>query len=273
MSSAHRFFPSIFLINKEQRKPHKLYSGEKENLAAEWLDLSSGGGKLVSWWHCASPVADQEHVYLYIMIIMTTCTTQTAMCRWNAKVPQEQRGRLEKNLVCSDSWEMTGLWYSFQTYCFGFSSLDVQYWPFPGSFSTFYCWTNLCVLSFWSCLQSQSVLGLGTSWPRQPLGSGAMALLAGGLCQGNCFGGFGIAGFHQVVFTEWEDTEMIILALLSYTYCQYLNGFCWNDFVPSSSQSTKAHSVSAGVFAFLFPNLNRVNVTEPNFGCRDCVIE
>lgn len=83
-------------------------------------------------WHRASAMADQEHICLYIMIIMTTCTTQTAMCHWNAKVPQG--GGLEKKLVCSDSWEMTGLAYSFQTYGFGFSSLDVQYQPFPTSF-------------------------------------------------------------------------------------------------------------------------------------------
>lgn len=252
MASTNRFFPSIFLINKEQRKPHELCSGEKEDLAAEWLDLSSGGSKSVNWWHCASTVADQEHIYLYIMIIMTTCATQTAMCHWNAKVPQEQGGGLEKNLVCSDSWKMTGLGYSFQTCCFGFSSLGLQYWPFSGSFSTFYCWTNLCVPSF--CPASKVSLSL--VW--NLLAKAAPGVRSHGFpCRRSMarwlLWGFGIAGSHQVVFTEWEDTELIILALLSFTYCQYLNGFCWNDFVPSSSQITKAHSVSAGVFAFLFP--------------------
>lgn len=90
-------------------------------------------------WHCASTVTDQEHNYLYIMIIMTTCTIQTAMCHWNAKGPQEQGGGLEKKLLCIDSWEITGLGYLFQTYCFGFSSLGVQYRPYHGSFSAFYC--------------------------------------------------------------------------------------------------------------------------------------
>lgn len=205
---------------------------------------------------------------------MTTCTVQTAMCHWNAKVPREQGGGLEEKFVCSDTWETTGLGYSFQTYSFGFSSLGVQYWPYPGSFSSFYCWTNLCVFFFWSYLQSQSVLGLGTSWPRQHLGLGAIAFLPGGLWQDNYFEGFGVAGFHQVVFVEWGDTELIILALLWHTYCQYLNGSYWKDFVPSScSQITKAHSVSAGVLAFLFPNLNRVNVMQLHFGCWDHVLQ
>lgn len=114
----------------------------------------------------------------------------------------------------------------------------------------------ICVCSPFGLASSQSVLGLGASWPRQHLGLGAMAFFAGGLWQGNYFGGFGVAGFHQVVFIEW-DTELIILALLSHTNCWYLNGFSWEDVVPSScSQITKAHSVSAGVLAFL----NRVNV-------------
>lgn len=68
---------------------------------------------------------------------MTPCTVQTATCHWNAEVPQEQGGGLEKKLACSDSWEMADLGYSFQTHCFGFSGLGVQDWPYPGSFSTF----------------------------------------------------------------------------------------------------------------------------------------
>lgn len=165
---------------------------------------------------------------------------------------------------------------------FGMLISDILFWifefgcavlAFPWQFQHFLL-LNQFVCTLLLVLPPESVC----PWPWNLLAMAAPGIRShGSPCrrsvQGDCFGGFGIAGFHQVVFTEWEDTELVILALLSYTYCQYLNGFCWNDFVPSSSQSTKAHSVSAGVFAFLFPSLNRVNVTEPNFGCRDCVIE
>lgn len=185
-------------------------------------------------WHCASTVG-WPGVYLFV------CNDHNDHLHYsNCLVPlerkgaQEQGGGLEKKLVCSDSWEMTGLGYSFQTviafiiYCFGFSSLRVQYQPYPGSFCTFYCWANMCGFSFWSCLQSQSVLGLGNSWPRQHLGLGAMAFLPGGLWQGDYFG---VAGFHQVAFIEWGDTELVFFGftltyLLSILKQLLLEGLC-----------------------------------------------
>lgn len=195
---------------------------------------------------------------------MTICTIQTAMCLWNAKVPQEQRGGLEKKLVCSDSWEMAGLGYSFHTYCFGFSRLCVRYWPYPVQGKLLKVSALLIVEPIYVCSPcgptSKVSLSLGLEPPAKAAsGVRAMAFLAGGLWQGDYFWGFGVVGFHQVVFIAW-DLELIILALLSHTYYQYLNGFSWEDFVPSCSQITKVHSVSAGVLAFLFPNLNRVRV-------------
>lgn len=215
-------------------------------------------------WHCASP-ACWPGAYLFVYN-----DHNDPLHRSNCHVPLECRGA-----AGTGRWvrEKTCMQWQLGNGRFGILISDTLLWilrfgcaglALPWQFQHFW------LLNWFLCILL--VLPPKSAWPWAwhlllRLGLGAMAFPC--LWQGACFGGFGVAGFHQIVFVQREDTELIVSAFLSHTSCQYFGFF----FSPSSFQTTKVHSVSSGVLAFLFLNLNRVNVMQLHFGCRDCVLE
>lgn len=144
---------------------------------------------------------------------------------------------------------MTVLVDSFHIHCLRLSSFCMQHWPYTGSFGTSLL-LNCCVfvpavmvLVEAACPRARSPLAEAAT-----SGLGAGAFLSEGVLscwQSKYLAAFRVVDFHQVVFTERGDLELIIFALLWNIYCQTFHGFYCKNFVSSCSQIIKALSLLA----------------------------